>query len=107
MPGCGWRCIAPSAQLLFACLLLILRVQNSELGGETDQLSDGGCPLDVYGMRRPHQVVGSQKELLRDRELTLAALPADLAVVDVAELATHRQRRGVVEERSRCDFFGT
>jgi len=80
---------------------------NSELGGETDQLSDGGCALDVYGMRRSHQVVGSQKELLRDRELTLAALPADLAVVDVAELATYRQRRGVVEERSRRDLFGT
>ena len=80
---------------------------NSELGGETDQLSDGSCALGVYGMHRPHQLVGSQKELLRDRELTLAALPADPAVVDVAEPATHRQRRGVVEERSRGDLFGT
>ena len=57
---------------LFLYLLLILRVQNSELGVETDQLSDGGCALDVYGMRRTHQVVGPQKELLRDCELTLA-----------------------------------
>jgi hypothetical protein len=72
-----------------------LRKLLGELGGETDQLSDGGCAVDVYGMHRPHQVVGSHDELLGDRELTtLAALQADLAVVDIAELATHRRRRG-------------
>jgi hypothetical protein len=27
---------------------------------------DGGCALDVYGMHRSHQVVGSQDELLED-----------------------------------------
>jgi hypothetical protein len=68
-----------------------------ELGGENDELSDGGCAVDENGMHRRHQVVGSQDELLRDRD-PLAALPADLAVVDVAELATHRRRPGVVEE---------
>jgi hypothetical protein len=36
-----------------------------------------------------------------------ATLPADLAVFDIAELATHRQRRRVVEERSRCNLIGT
>ena len=47
-----------------------LRKPVGELGGETDQLSDGGRALDVYGMHRSHQVVGSQAELLGDRGLT-------------------------------------
>jgi hypothetical protein len=68
MPGMRMAVDKPfRIQLSFAYFWQILRVEDNELGGETDQPSDGGCALNVDGMRRPHQVVGSQKELLRDR----------------------------------------